>query len=208
MNSNVIFNLLKMSEDGNTLYVDVKVNGAEPFENIYLDGITVMTADKVSETDPRSPTSEYIYKETFDQSQQLKEYAWAFTAADFLKSWEEDVDLMKFSNEEMHKTLFFIYIKIRGVVSGTSPCGSDEEVTIGITFYDLLLHRRVMYYTRSLADDCNVPVGFADFILLWNAFKTAVDLGHYVKAIEFFNQLFFNPKMGGEVLTSKCGCHG
>ena len=72
-----------------------------------------------------------------------------------------------------------------------------------------LLYQQVMDYTKDLADDCQIPQGFIDFILRWNAFKAAVETEHYIPAIKFWKMLFEN--QGGKTLahsTKPCGCHG
>ena len=58
----VIFDQLRISDDGRKMYINLHVNKAEYFDNIYLDSLTIMTSDKVSETNPYAPTSDFIYK--------------------------------------------------------------------------------------------------------------------------------------------------
>ena len=55
----VVFDQLRISDDGKRMYIDVHVNKADYFDNIYLDELTIMTADKVSETNPNEPTECY-----------------------------------------------------------------------------------------------------------------------------------------------------
>lgn len=201
----VIFDQLRISDDGKRMYINAHVNKAEYFNDIYLDSITIMTADKVSETDPGVPTSDYIYTQTI--SGEEKELDLVLTADDFIRNWKEDPDKMKFRQIDMSRTLFFVYIKVKGVPDPCTPCGLDEEVTLGVTFDVNLLHQRVMDYTKDFLRDCIIPVGFSDFILLWNAFKAAIETEHYIPAIKFYNMLFENP--GRPVINFKpCGCHG
>ena len=207
----VVFDQLRISDDGKRMYIDVHVNKADYFDNIYLDELTIMTADKVSETNPDSPTEDYIYKQVFDGEQ--KEAHLVLTSADFQKTWEEDPNAMKFPQSDMSKTLFFVYVKIKGVPDECTPCRLDEEVIVGTTFDENLLYQQVMNYTRQLADDCTIPTGFTDFILLWNAFKASVETEHYIPAINYYNMLFDNVGTGGGNgsnigITRNCGCHG
>ena len=205
----VVFDQLRTSDDGKRMYIDVHVNKADYFDNIYLDELTIMTADKVSETNPDSPTEDYIYKQVFNGEQ--KEAHLVLTAADFLKTWEEDPNAMKFPQSDMSKTLFFVYVKIKGVPDECTPCRLDEEVTVATTFDENMLYQQVMNYTRQLADDCTIPTGFTDFILLWNAFKASAETEHYIPAINYFNMLFDNTNTvggGNTGITRNCGCHG
>ena len=204
----VIFDQLRISDDGKRMYINVHVNTADYFDNIYLDKLTIMTSDKVSETDPSIPTSDYIYTITFDDNQ--KEVALVLTAADFTKTWETDPNAMQFKQVDMSRTLFFVYVKIKGVPDECTPCTLDEEVTVGVTFDENLLYQQVMNYTKQLAQDCTIPQGFTDFILQWNAFKASVETEHYVPAIKYYNMLFNGGSIGTTSFgTSKpCGCYG
>lgn len=206
----VIFDQLRISDDGKTLYIDVHINEASYFEKNYLDSITITTAEKVSETDPYTPTSDYIYYQQFEGD--LKEAHLALSAPDFMKSWGTDAGSISFCHSEISKTLFFVYIKTKGITDECAPCILQEQHTLGVTFDINMFYQKVMDYTRQLDDDCNIPQGFVDFILQWNAFKAAIETEHYIPAIKFFNMLFDNstvPNSFGLATTVKrCGCHG
>jgi hypothetical protein len=210
------------------LYINAHINTAEGFENIYLESITISTSERVLEATDISctPPQDYIYQKDFanDEGQYTKKtLSLVLCAKDFIKYWETDALAMKFTQADMSRTLFFVYIKCTGTVTNECiPCRLDEATTIGVTFDVNLLYQRVMDYTKSLLTDCTVPREFTDFILLWNAFKAAIETEHYVPAIKFWNMLFGIPSKdervdgshsifggGGSHLISKsCGCHG
>ena len=203
----VIFSQLRISDDGKRMYVNAHVNKASYFDNIYIDSITIMTSDKVSETAPGTPTSDYIY--TLRADDNTKELNLVLTASDFTRTWESDPKAMAFNQSDMSNTLFFVYIKCKGTPDACTPCRLDEETTLGVVFDENILYQRVMDYTKDLVADCNVPTGFMDFILLWYAFKSAIETEHYVAAIRFFNMLFDNVRdTGNKGIIKGCGCHG
>ena len=204
----VIFDQLRISDDGKRMYINLHVNKASYFDDIYLDELTIMTSDKVSETDPKTPTSDYIYKCTFEDG--TKEANLVLTAADFIKTWETDPVAMKFPESAMSRTLFFVYVKIKGTPDECTPCTLDEEITLGVTFDTALLYQYVMGYTRQLADDCTIPEGFIDMILQYNGFKAAVETEHYIPAINYYNMLFDtgHSQSSFDVFPKPCGCHG
>lgn len=202
----IIVDQLRLSDDATRLYINVHVNKADYFNNVYLESITIITADKVSETNPYEPTEDYIYKKTFDDN--TKEADLVLTSVDFTKSWETDAKAMVFPQADMSKTLFFVYFKCKGAVGECTPCGLDKPITIGVTFDEKLLYQRVMDYTKGLADTCNIPVGFTDFILLWNAFKAAIETEHWIPAIKYWKMLFDFYSNDGRIITKGCGCHG
>ena len=191
----IIFDQLRISDDGKKLYINLHVNKADYFDNIYLDSITIMAADKVSETNPDIPTEDYIYKKVFTEN--VKEADLVLTSNDFNESYIKP----NLSND-----LLFVYVKVKGVPNPCTPCRLDEEITLGVTFDETMLYQKVMQFTRELNQDCEIPQNFLDLILLWYGFKAAIETEHYTVAIDFWKRLF-----GGKntVVTSKgCGCHG
>mgnify|MGYP006872974129 CR=1 FL=1 len=212
----IIFDQLRISDDGKRLYITVHVNTADCFSSIYLDEIYITTGERVMEaTNADSIPQDYIYKKVIDGNQ--KEISLCLSASDFLRNWEEDASTMVFKESEMSSSLFFVYVRCKNM--GTPdpcfeclPCSLQEMTTVGVTFDENLLYQQVMDYTKQLADDCSIPQGFTDFILLWNAFKAAVNTEHFVPAVKYYNMLFDNGNVGtGSLVMNvqrRCGCHG
>jgi hypothetical protein len=196
----VIFDRLKISDDGKLMLVNFHVNNADYFKNIYLESMTIMTANQVSETDPLTSTSEYIYKIEFEEN--TKEYNTVLQPTDFNEN---------FTKSNFSSDLFFVYVKCKDApIIGCPPCRLDELTTLGVTFDEALLHQKVLGYTNELVQDCQVPQEFTDFILLWQAFKSAIESEHYIPAIKYWNMLFDNSIGSGGYIGNKgnCGCHG
>ena len=203
----IIFDQLRISDDGKRMYINAHVNKADYFYDIYIDSIVIQTADKVSETDPGLPTSDYVYIKKAEEN--AKELNLVLEASDLSKSWESDPKAIAFNRGDMSKTLFFVYIKCKGTPGSCTPCRLDEETTLGVVFDENVLHQRVMDYTKELVADCSVPSAFIDFILLWNAFKSAIETEHYIPAIKFFNMMFEEVGKSCQSRTIKtCGCNG
>ena len=194
----VIFDQLRISDDGRRMYINLHVNNADYFKDIYLDSITIMTQDQVSEAAPEMVTDDYIYKYIFDGEQ--KQADMVLTPNDFNEH---------FAKGNFSSDLFFVYIKVKGTPDECTPCRLDEETTLGVTFDETLLYQKVMAYTKDLLKDCTVPMAFADFILRWNAFKASIETEHYVPAIKFWKMLFDQNDNSWPINNTKpCGCHG
>lgn len=205
----IIFDQLRISDDGRKMYINAHVNKADYFDNAYIDSITIMTSDKVLETAPGTPTSDYIYTKKIEGNK--KGINLVLTANDFTRTWEKDPKAMPFKQGDMSRTLFFVYIKCKweGTPGECIPCTLDEETTLGVTFDENMLYQRVMDYTKDLLDECKVPIAFMDFILLWNAFKASIETEHYIPAIKFFNMLFgIVDASGHKGIIKGCGCNG
>ena len=92
----IIFDQLRISDDGRRMYINLHVNRADYFKDIYLDSLTIMTADKVSETDPNLPTEDVIYETIFDDETKEKLREAAEKAQEIAKDLAEaSVDVAK-----------------------------------------------------------------------------------------------------------------
>jgi hypothetical protein len=194
----VIFDQLRVSDDGRRMYINIHVNKASYFDNIYLDELVIVPSDKVSETSHHLPAQDYIYKKVFEGNQ--KEADLVLQHTDFNE---------QFKGCSLSKDLFFVYVKVKGTPDECTPCRLDEETTLGVTFDETLLYQKVMAYTKDLLKDCTVPMAFADFILRWYAFKASIETEHYVPAIKFWKMLFDQNDNSWPINNTKpCGCHG
>lgn len=197
---NIIIDQLRISDDASKMYINMHINKASYFDNFYFEELIITTADLTGDRDPCIIPSEYIHKETF--SGEKKEINLVLTANTFSNT-------ERYTKNDLSNTLFFVYVKT-GVNGGVDPCAipcrGDEMCTTAVTFDENMLHQKVMSYVSQLADDCNVPTGFADFILLWNAFKSSIETEHFIPAVKYWRMLFSNTNVATG--TKGCGCHG
>ena len=190
----IIFDQLRISDDGKLLYIDVHVNKSSDFDAITLDSITIQTSEQVSETDPLTPGSEYIYSSTITGD--AKELHLCLKAAtDFEKPFTSLSDM-----------LLFVYVTCKGTPGVCTPCRLDEMTTLGVTFDESLYYQKVIQFTKELVGNCDIPDNFIDLILLWNGFKAAVETEHYIEAIDYYNKMFRGNTV--RFSTLGCGCHG
>lgn len=216
----IVFDQLRISNEGDKLFINFHVNFAEYYDDVMLDSVIVTTADKILESNPTSLPQEFIYKKTYSEDLQVDNIVLDKAALDAAfnnrNSSGEPIDSTKpyatipFDKSTFNEDLFFVYVKCKvGVISGTVPCEADNPVTLGIAFNDKTIYQKTMQYTKEIADTCNIPGEFIDFILLWNAFKVSVDTGHYNSAISFWN-LLLDKKTGSPTINinKRCGCHG
>ena len=217
----VLFDQLRISDAGDKLYINLHVNAASYYDDIYLDSLTIIPGDKITtETNLWDLTSNYIYKAKFDPLQ--KEAHLVLDKGSFdeaFLNWNgtKVIDSTKphakvsFEYSSLSGPLFFVYVTVTGQASECTPCGSDDLTTLGVTFDESLLYQQVMGYTKNVADDCHIPRDFIDFILRWNVFKAAVETEHYLPALQFYKMLF-SPSLGGisngSAYGRRCGCHG
>lgn len=220
----VIFDQLRISDDGKELYISVHINDAvqqdyatdgyiKPFEKVYLKSLTIVSADKVSETSTSVPTKGILYYMDFEKvfgentkSASLVIHDWELKEQPTVD--EEDKIHNPCAPKKLVEGLFFVYVETKGDANDCVPCIYKNPVATAVVFDETLLYQKAMNYTRELVQDCNVPQGFADFILQWNAFKSSVETEHWNSAIKFYNMLFGATNTPVTTATKGCGCHG
>lgn len=193
----IIVDQLRISDDGKRMFINAHVNKAHYFQDITIKSVTIIPADKVSETSPGIPNEHYVYKKEFDDSP--KEISLILSPTDFN---------LEYTKSNFSGDLFFVYFEGVGTPSSDTPCRLDENIILKVTFDEALLYQRVMGYTKNLVAQCAVQTDFVDFILLWNAFKASVETEHYIEAVKFFNMLFDSTTSSGYTNVKGCGCHG
>lgn len=87
-------------------------------------------------------------------------------------------------------TMFFIWIKTKGIPTPDCPCGTDEEWTLGVCVSMYTIYRRFMCLMRELLKDCEIPKYFIDLYLRWQAVKMCIENGHYTEAILYWKRFF------------------
>lgn len=213
----VIFDQLRVSDDGRQLFINAHVNRAttkdelgeySPFKNVYITKVTIIEGNNASEllSIDDMPKDKYLY--TTEYNPGVKEIDLVVDVNSMMRHGETDEKKFNYCQEDMYRTLFLVYVQTSGEADSCLPCHMTKPVTVAATFDESAFYQKVMNYTRELAQDCTVPQGFTDFILLWNAFKASVETEHWLSAIDFYNKMFggSNAPVAG---TSKgCGCHG
>ena len=203
----IVYDQLRISDDGKCMYIDAHVTQADCFADTVIEKLCICLGSQVYETQTIDPESNVcIY--TKDYTGETKEIHEVITLDD---------EALVYAKDSFSKDLFFVYIKCSGQPEACSCFASIGNYVLAVTFDENMYYQRVMGYTKQMADDCQTPVGFTDFILLWNAFKAAVETEHYLPAIKFYNMLFgmdetgqpYGPYGKTDAVTPKpCGCHG
>lgn len=205
----VIFDQLRISDDGRRMFIDIHVNQAAG-EGIHLQNLVITTAEHVPESVSLSSVDKYIYKKNFegteDEAHMILD-ASIFDAA-FNNLLPDAEATIPYNSTSLSGPLFFVWVDTTAAnYSAETPCFADEP-TLGVTFDGKLLYQQAMGYTKELADDCTISDGFIDFILTYSAFKSAVETDHYCDAKTFYNQLLGISRDTPKKIGRRCGCHG
>lgn len=172
------------------------------FENVTLDKLYIKTSKSLTQDSLWSETDGVIYETSLKGMSPDNK-----SAAIVLPCNDEHIDVEEFQESSFSGVLLFVYTKTEGSPEECTPCPLTNNPTLGVTFDENVLYQKVMQFTKDLANDCKIPVGFTDFILLWNALKSSIETEHYIPAIKYYNMLFDNDSVT-TYSTKDCGCHG
>ena len=103
--------------------------------------------------------------------------------------------------------LLFVYVKANGTPASDTPCGMDEETTLGVILYHYPIYNAMMNSIKELEKNCEVPKNFINSILRFKAFELAIDTEHYNQAIIYYNKFIKNINLN-TVTSNKCNCYG
>ena len=190
------FNELRITKDGKYLIIDVSVRSQPYYNDVYLDSISIDTQDTYKDGGP-SPSIVYfkdIASEAGDSSG-LKHYRLELGVGEFLPSLSDN--------------MFFVYVKAKGTPASNTPCGMDNEYTLGVTFNTCALYNAVMSYVRETVSTCSIPKKFIDLFLQFKAIETSINTDHYMQAVEYYNKFIKDlGKTNTPAYTKSCNCYG
>lgn len=183
----IIFENLKISKDGNNLIIKIRVREESYFDNIYIDKIIIDNEDSYTEG---TPSNKPVYQKTIEGDN--KEIFLSIPKIEFLP-------------QDLTKNLFFVYIKTKGVPSPNIPCGMDNQISLGVTFYYGSYYNLLLQYVKEINNNCKLSSNFLDLYLKFKAMTLSFDSGHYIQGIKWYKQWFKNIKV---INSRNCNCHG
>lgn len=215
----VQFNELRITPDGKNLIIDVSVQDMEYYDNVFIDSIIIDTEDTYI---PSGPSTNPIFSYTVEESSDV-----AYTilrdggCTPVLCDEGDDQCLISNSGNTKHlklilnstdfitipnlnDKLFFVYVVTKGTPSSNTPCGLDNQNTLGVVFNKFTLYKTSMKFFKELESSCNISKGFIDFILRMKGLELSIKTGNYLQTIRYWNK-FFKGKIENLSNTSNCG---
>lgn len=159
------------------------------YNDVYIKQIKIDTQDTFSSS---GPSSNLVYEsEVFEDNPRF--ITLDLSASDF--NTELDMD----------KTMFFVYAVSGGYPAPNTPCGFDDEVSVGVTYSLCPIYNETMQYVKEVEKRCDIPKAFIDMILQLKAIEYSINSGHFTQAIKYYNKFYKNFSVG---VTDSCGCYG
>ena len=188
----VVIEQLRISPDGQKLFIDAHINKKYYDEDLVLDKISIDTQNTVLQSFD-GPSENPVFTQT--------------TVTNTLRPKEVHLVIDKnMIDADLSKDMLYVYFHVRGTPPPNIPCGLDTPYTLGVTFNEGIIYNRMMGYTKEIANTCEIPMGFIDMILQLEAIKAAIETENYVTANKFYNR-FINSK-SSSTSNINCKCHG
>lgn len=199
----VQFNELRITPDSKQLIIDVSIKDLSIYSEVFLDSIVIDNQDTYIENGPSStPVYQYtipdeeptqVYSYPGDCTPVKEEETMSNCLVDALEDkWSEKrVRICLTSKDlDLDKGLYFIYVYTKGLPDPSTPCGMDNEVTMGVVCNLHNIYQSSMAYIREVENECTIPKSFINYILRFKAFELALSTGNYILAIKYWNKFF------------------
>lgn len=149
----------QLSAEGK-LHIDIQVEDKPYFENMYITGVRIDTADTYEGEHP------YEYYKQEPSKELIKEF--------FIPNLKNEI--------------LFITPCVEGTPAEDTPCGQDV-CNKAYIYCDEELKKKGLAYLKELGNDCQVPKGFIDYILKLFALDLSLQTCNYINAIKFWKYL-------------------
>ena len=198
----IIFDQLRISDDGKKLFLDAHVNTNTEYDDVYIDEITIFRDDEIIDTS-MPPVSKCIYREVELQTKSVNR---VLTLDDF-RGFINTNELSQMN--DLSHNIFFVYIDTDGEPDSSVSCADAATPVVGTTYNTSTVYQNGMNFVKELANDCSIPNGFINFILNNEALKASLGTGHFVASRGYYKTLLGLSGGSNSTITSKpCGCHG
>ena len=203
----VIFNELRISEDRKCLIVDCEVENVDVYENMYIKSIYLDYYMNASAASMPSDKAYLLYENTNDDKT---------VRAKRIKMSSSMLPLTDFGTTTLEDGLFYVIVTCDGDLPASvssMPCGYDETTNIGAIVDWKSFYTRGMQFVSALYNGCSggkfceSPVGFEDFIVVWNAMKLAISTCNWDLVTTLWHRFLRTPAVAGSgYVTGGCGC--
>lgn len=180
----VQFNQLKFDTNGN-LIIDIQVQEQPYYTNVFLDQIKIDTENTYIDG---KPSNNAIYSSTISGNQ--KKYQVQISSSQLLAT---------------NKNILFVWVKTKGSPSISTPCGQDNEYTVGVCYHKDIIYNTGIKFIKELESCCEIPKNFIDFILKLDALELSIQTENYDFVIEMWKYLI--DTQYSNLIQTKCGCN-
>ena len=199
----VTFDDLRISADGDKIRIQLHVADYEEYANMYIDSVYLEYYKNRGTIGVPSDKAIELYKHEAPVGSGEEDKKHSLILETSVPSSEDWPDSFR-------KGLFYVYVNCDGtlpVTVSSMPCGFDDTHDIAVIPDWLEFYNDIMPQVAKLANSCSPCEEFGDFehlILMYNAFRFAVDACDWVNAESIWEDLM---RLDRTVHSpSGCGC--
>ena len=202
----IIFNELRITEDGGCIVVDCEIEGVDIYKDMYITSVYLEYYKNANAASMPSGKAYCLYEnKTDDQSIRAVRLSFPKTKLPFTN----------FGVNTLDGGLFYVIVNCDGHFNGNPndyPCRYDETTKIGAVLDWKLFYDRGMNYVVSLfsgCDPCPDYSAFEHFAVLWNALKMALSTCDWNLVADLWDKFLLAPEGVVAPAVSRrggCGC--
>lgn len=205
------FNELRITPDGKKLVIDASVKDLNYYNDVYIDAIIIDSQNTYVSNGPSSKPLFYYEISNPNVTVTYPEYNGYVPSR---QGNSEDINEKrvrleldsKILGDSISTNLFFVYVIAKGTPSPDTPCGMDNQTTLGVVADLYPYYRSVMNGIKEISNECEIPRTFIDNLLRFKALELSLKTGNYIQAIKYWNKFFVGIKSSN--INTYCKCHG
>lgn len=205
------FNELRITHDGKKLVIDASVKDLNYYNDVYIDAIIIDSQNTYVSNGPSSKPLFYYEISNPNVTVTYPEYNGYVPSR---QGNSEDINEKrvrleldsKILGDSISTNLFFVYVIAKGTPSPDTPCGMDNQTTLGVVADLYPYYRSVMNGIKEISNECEIPRTFIDNLLRFKALELSLKTGNYIQAIKYWNKFFVGIKSSN--INTYCKCHG
>lgn len=199
----VKFDELRISDCGNYLTIECHIENYDVYSEMYINTVYLEYYKNRGSVGVPSEHSLLVFENNNETPSDVRAVRVRVALSDLPSDFGTNV---------FEGGLFYVYVNCDGNLPAevsTMHCSFDNTQAVGIIVDWKALYKQIMPYVAKLSQSCNPcdsPSGFEHMILLWNAFKFAVDTCDWVQIDRIWGELMGTATTGH--VSSGCGCFG
>ena len=186
----VIFKELRITSDGNNLFIDASIAPYDYFQNMYIKSVSIDTEETFLSNDKPSGKAVMVYNNPENES---------------IKNINLNLGKDNVKVDSLSGHIFYIYVQIAGVPSVDTPCSMDKEYTIGVALNWFPIYQSSLKILGNIRDNCcSIPKSAINFILRLKSFELLLRTSQYLKANKIYRKWFSDLKISSNIKPCNC----
>ena len=206
------YNNLYITEDSKCLVIDVAIDEASYYKDIYLDKIAIDTQDTFVPNGPSNKAKVFTIRKNELDKVYTSNNEGVFVDDTYV--YVRDTDKLKhiklyLTSKELgvnlSKDMLFVYTIATGIPAPDTPCNCDVNKILSVVVNTYEVYKSIVPLIKEIAETCKEPTSFINRELQIKAVEYAIKSGNYILAIKYWRKYFMNSITATSL--NKCNCN-